>query len=153
MPVTKMTLDELNERLEALSQLAPREICIGVGDHESARYARVLEFGSIAGQAPWPRPGARTTLAVDPQTGAQVVVSAQAPQGFIRVQAPAMRDALVAELAHPANWLEAVAVDTLLSDALRAAAVHALERLRGSVPRDSGRLAASLTIVEDTSHH
>lgn len=151
MPAMRITFDELNQRLDALAQLAPREIRIGAADPESARYARVLEFGSIAGQAPWPRPGARTTLAVDLQTGAQVVVSAQAPQGFIRVQAPVMRDALVAELARPADWLDAANVDTLLGDALRAAASHALERMRSSVPRDSGRLAASLAILEDAA--
>lgn len=144
-----MTFDELADRFAALAEIASRSAGIGVADPNVARYARVLEFGSIAGQPPWPAPGARTVLAIDPGTGAQVVVSAQAPQGFIRVRVPEFVEALRTRLAAPADWLDAVAAEDHLTRSLQDAAAQALESLRASVPRDSGRLAESLTLVTE----
>lgn len=149
MAAQRLTLDELAERLDALAQLAPKRAGIGVSDPEAARYARVLEFGSIAGQPPWPAPGPRTVRAIDPETGAQVVVSAQAPQGFIRVRVPEFLEALRARLAAPADWLDAAAAEDHLTRCVQDAAVETLETLRASVPRDSGQLAESLTLVTE----
>lgn len=146
---TPLSLEELLDRLEAVAVVNPASAAIGVRDPEVARYARALEYGSIAGQPPWPRPGARTTVGVDPETGVQVVVSAQAPQGFIRVQAPQF-PALVAEaLAAPADWLDGTKVQLHLQRAVKQASEVALERLRAVVPRDSGRLAQSLEALTE----
>ena len=76
-----LTLNELPALLSAMGQVTGRKASIGVTDPAVARYARVLEYGSIAGQKPWPHPGAKTVLAQDQDTGAAVVVTAQAPQG------------------------------------------------------------------------
>jgi hypothetical protein len=86
---------------------------------------------------------------VDPQTGAQVVVSTQAPQGFIRLQAPQFPALLAEELAAPTNWLDGDAVRAHIVKAVRRTAREALERVRAAVPRDSGRLAESLEILSD----
>lgn len=147
MPAHLLTLDELGGRLEDLAALAAKSAAVGVTDPEAALYARILEYGSIAGQPPWPHPGPRTVLAVDPETGAQVVVSAQAPQGFIRVRATQFADALRRELAQPADWLDAGAVESHLDQAVRLAAQAVLEELRSAAPRDSGQLAQSLGII------
>ena len=149
MPARELTLEELGQQLEALAQLAPKRAGVGVADPEAARYVRVLEYGSIAGQPPWPKPGPRTVLAIDPETGAQVVVSAQAPQGFIRVRMPEFLEALRSRLAAPVDWLDIAAVDDYLTTGVRDAAADALELLRAAVPRDSGRTAESLTLVTD----
>jgi hypothetical protein len=144
-----MTLDELTDRFANLAETAAKSTAIGIADPEAARYARVLEYGSIAGQPPWPRPGARTVLAVDPETGAQVVVSAQAPQGFVRVRAPEFLAVLRDALAEPADWLDTAAIDQHLTRSVSEAANEALDILRRDAPRDSGRLADSLALVTE----
>jgi hypothetical protein len=144
-----MTFDELMSRFAALAETAAESAAIRVAGPEAAAYARVLEYGSIAEQPPWPRPGARTVLAVDPETGAQVVVSAQAPQGYIRVRAPEFLAALRDALAQPADWLNTSAIDEHLARSVNDAAAVALELLRRDAPRDSGRLAEALTIVSE----
>jgi hypothetical protein len=149
MATRELTFEELQGQFEALSQIPSKHSGIGVADPAAARYSRVLEYGSIAGQPPWPTPGRRTALAIDPETGAQVVVSAQAPQGFIRVRVPEFLEALRARLAAPADWLDAATAEDHLVRSVQDAAAVALESLRGSVPRDSGRLAESLTLVTD----
>lgn len=147
MPAEQMTLEEFFERLEVLQGVGSSSAAIGVTDAEVARYARVLEFGSIAGQRPWPRPGARTVLAVDPETGAQVVVSASAPNGFIRVRAAEFLNRLRDELDQPKNWLDAAEVATHLASAVERTTEVVLEELRRAAPRDSRRLAKSLAVV------
>ena len=149
MPARGLTLEELGQRLESLAQLAPKRAGVGVADPEAARYVRVLEFGSIAGQPPWPKPGPRTGMAIDPETGAQMVVSAQAPQGFIRVRIPEFLEALRSQLAAPVDWFDVAPVEDHLARSVRDAATDALESLRAAVPRDSARLAESLTLVTD----
>jgi hypothetical protein len=149
MPARKLTLKEFDQALEALAQLAPKRAAVGVADSEAARYARVLEYGSIVGQPPWPKPGPRTVLAIDPETGAQVVVSAQAPQGFIRVRVPEFLEALQSRLATPVDWLNSAAVENHLAATVGDAAADALEALRAAVPRDSGKLAESLAMTTE----
>jgi hypothetical protein len=149
MPTRAFTFEDLQQRFEELSGVPPRSIRIGVTDPEVARYARVLEYGSVVGQRPWPHPGARTVLAIDPETGAQVVVSAQAPQGFIRVQARAFADLLRQHLARSTDWLEAAQVSSLARDAVRDAGAAALERLRAAAPERSGRLRENLEILAE----
>lgn len=149
MPARELTLEELGQQLKALAQLASKRAGVGVADPQAARYVRVLEYGSIAGQPPWPKPGPRTVLAIDPETGAQVVVSAQAPQGFIRVRAPEFLEAIRSQLAAPTDWLDTAAVEDYLATSVQDAAADALEALRAAVPRDSGQLAESLTLVTD----
>ncbi len=144
MPTRQITFDELAARFEKVATVPGAQSAIGITDPELAAYARVLEYGSVAGQPPWPRPGARTTLAVDPESGARVVVSLQAPQGFIRAQAPQFPAAVANALAAPADWLDADAVRSHIERALRDATQAALERIRSAAPRDSGRLAESL---------
>ncbi|MGH9817984.1 MAG: hypothetical protein ACRD6I_18110 [Candidatus Acidiferrales bacterium] len=147
MPKRAITFDELAARFAALASVPGAKAALGVEDQEVAAYARVLEYGSVAGQPPWPRPGTRTTLAVDPESGARVVVSLQAPQGFIRAQAPAFPAVIASALAAPADWLDADAVQSHLERALRDATQAALERIRAAAPRDSGRLAESLQVL------
>ena len=147
MPARKLSLDELGARFEQIASVAGRSAGIGVTDAQAASYARVLEYGSIAGQRPWPHPGERTVAAVNPETGAQVVVSAQAPNGFIRVQAPEFLNQLRDAIAGRTDWLNAGELDRNFGMAVQSAAAHALEVMRGAVPRESGRLAQSLTIV------
>ena len=147
MPTPRLSLDELGARFEKIASVAGRSAGIGVADSQAAAYARVLEYGSIAGQRPWPHPGERTVAAVDPETGAQVVVSAQAPQGFIRVRAPEFLNQLREAIAGPADWLDAKKLEQHFASSLQSATAHALEEMRTAVPRESGKLAQSLTIV------
>lgn len=147
MPARTISLEKLGDRFDQLSSVGDRSAGIGVADAQAAVYARVLEYGSITGQRPWPRPSEHTVAAVNPETGAQVVVSAQAPQGFIRVRAPEFLNQLREAIAGPADWLDAQKLNQHFATALQAAAAQALEQMRAAVPRDSGRLAQSLTIV------
>jgi hypothetical protein len=149
MPARTMTFDELGERFDALASLANRSAGIGVADAQAAAYARVLEYGSVAGQRPWPHPGERTVAAVDPETGAQVVVSARAPQGFIRVHAPEFMNQLRNAIAAPTDWLDAQSLSGHFAAAVQSITARALEEMRAGVPRDSGRLAQSLTLVNE----
>lgn len=149
MPKRAMTFDELAARFEALASVPSATAALGIADQEVAAYARVLEYGSIVEQPPWPTPGARTTLAVDPESGARVVVSLQAPHGFIRAQAPQFPALIARALAAPADWLDADAVQSHIARALRDASQAALERIRSAAPRDSGRLAQSLQALTD----
>ncbi len=149
MPVPTLSLDELGARFDEIASLVNRTAAIGVTDTRAAAYARVLEYGSITGQRPWPHTGERTVAAVDPDTGAQVVVSAQAPQGFIRVRAPEFLNRLREMVGGPANWLDAQKLDQHFATALHSASKQALEEMRSTVPRESGQLARSLTIVNE----
>ncbi len=149
MPAKTLTLEELQQRLASLADVAGAQTAIGVRDSEVAAYARVLEFGSIAGQPPWPAPGPRATLAVDPETGAQVVVSTQAPQGFIRVQAPQFAVVIANELGVGVNWLDSAAVQSHIAEAAKRSAQDVLQRLRTAAPRASGRLAESLDVLSE----
>jgi len=149
MPQRTFSFEEFGEVLERLGAVAGSSSAIGVTDAETSQLARLLEYGSIAGQRPWPRPGPRTVFAVDPETGAQVVVSAQAPQGFIRVHAARLRDRLREELAQPADWLDAESLDTHLARSVSEAARAALEVLRAAAPQHSGRLPESLTVLNE----
>jgi hypothetical protein len=149
MPARPLTFDDLQQRFAQMAGVPPQSLAIGVTDSEVARYARVLEYGSVVGRRPWPSPGERTVLAVDPESGAQVVVTARAPQGFIRVQAAAFAERLRGGLTAPADWLDSQQVDALVAQAVRQASQAALERLRAAAPETSGRLAQSLEILGD----
>jgi hypothetical protein len=149
MPEKSLTLAELQQRFESLANVSGAHAAIGVHDAEVATYARVLEFGSIAGQPPWPAPGPRTTLAVDPETGAGVVVSTQAPQGFIRVHAPQFWSVIADDLKASLDWFDSAVVQSHIAEAVRQSAQEALQRLRAAAPRDSGRLAESLDVLSE----
>jgi hypothetical protein len=149
MPVPALSLDELAVRFDKIASLVDRTAAIGVEDAQAAAYARVLEYGSVAGQRPWPHPGEHTVAAVNPETGAQVIVSAMAPQGFIRVRAPEFLNQLREIIAGPTNWLDAQKLAQHFDAALQTASGQALEEMRSAVPRESGRLAQSLTIVNE----
>lgn len=148
MPSRTLTLNELPALLDAMGQVSGREVRIGVADPAVARYARVLEYGSIAGQKPWPHPGARTVLAQDPETGATVVVSAQAPQGFIRVNVPAFLRELSSQIEGPMDWLDPEETTKHIAGASMAAAKAAVDRLRQVIPQKYGRLKESLRVVD-----
>jgi hypothetical protein len=147
MTARTISLNELSDRFERLSSVGDRSAGIGVVDASVAAYARALEYGSITGQRPWPHTGERTVTAVDPDTGAQVVVSAQAPQGFIRVRAPEFLNQLREQISGQADWLDAKKLDQNFGSAVQSTAARALEEMRAAVPRDSGQLARNLTIV------
>ncbi len=149
MPQEKLSLVQFERRLSRLAILPGQSAMIGTRDPEAGVILRVLEFGSITGQAPWPHPGPHTILALDPDTGAQVVVSARAPQGFIRIQAHEFAELLRRGLRGSANWLRAEEVDELLQTTVKRAADAALERLKSSLPSGSNRLPASLTVLDD----
>jgi hypothetical protein len=148
MAAHKFTLGELHQRFESMASVAGARAAIGIRDPEVAAYGRALEYGSLAGQRPWPAPGPRTTLAVDPETGARVVLSAQAPQGFVRVQAAAFADAVSHGLKVPKDWLNAGAAQSCIADAIQRAAQDVLQRLQEVVPKDSGRLAENLQVLD-----
>ena len=147
MPSRTISLNELSDRFEQLSSVGDHSAGIGVADASVAAYARVLEYGSIAGQRPWPHPGEGTVAAIDPDTGAQVVVSAKAPNGFIRVQAPEFLNQLRETVAGRADWLNPRELDRNFGLSVQSVAELALEKMRAALPRDSGRLAQGLTIV------
>jgi hypothetical protein len=149
MAETTFILEDLLDRLEEIAMAASQSRAIGVRDPEVARYARALEYGSVAGQRPWPAPGSRTTLAVDPETGAQIVVSVQAPRGFIRIQAPAFSADLIEKMRRSADWLDAAGIEAHLQAAIREAATAALARIRAAAPRDSGQLADALEVLPE----
>lgn len=149
MRAATISLDELGDRFEAIASVTNRTASIGVTNAKAAAYARVLEYGSIAGQRPWPNPGERTVAVVNPETGARVVVSARAPQGFIRVRAPEFLNQLREAIAGPANWMDAQELDQHFATALQSASAHTLEKMRAAVPRESGQFAQSLIIVSE----
>lgn len=145
----KLTLEELLARFDGAASVEGASAALGTNDAHAGANARVLEYGSVAGQPPWPSPGPRTVLAVDPETGLQVVVSAQAPQGYIRVRVPQFIALLRAHLPGPIDWLDTAAIEAHVREAVRAAAADALEALRSGVPADSGRLRESLMMATD----
>jgi hypothetical protein len=145
----KLTIEELLARFDGAASVEGAGAAIGTNDREAGVYARVLEYGSIAGQPPWPGPGARTALAVAPESGVQVVVSAQAPQGYIRMRVPHFVALLRAHLPGPIDWLDGSAIEEQVREAVRAAAADALEALRSGAPADSGRLRESLAMAAD----
>lgn len=149
MAFETLTLAELEQRLAALESIPSRSAAIGVNEPAVAAYVRVVEFGSLAGQRPWPSPGPRTTLAFDPKTGQRVVVTLQAPQGFIRVRAAGFLNQLRAALRAPANWLNGGEVTSLLEEAVQSAARTALDEVRSAAPQDSSRLRGSLVLVDE----
>ena len=149
MRTVTISLDELGDRFERIASVANRTASIGVTNAKAAAYARVLEYGSIAGQRPWPNPGERTVAAVNPETGARVVVSAQAPQGYIRVRAPEFLNQLREAIAGPANWMDAQELNQHFAAALQSASAQTLETMRAAAPRDSGQLAQSLILVSE----
>jgi hypothetical protein len=149
MRTVTISLDELGDRFDEIASVANRTASIGVTNAKAAAYARVLEYGSIAGQRPWPNPGEGTVAAVNPETGTRMVVSAQAPQGFIRVRAPEFLHQLCEAIAGPANWMDAQELDQHFATALQSAAAQTLEKMRAAVPRESGQLAQSLIIVSE----
>lgn len=143
----KLTLAELLARFQSAAAVAGASAALGTDDVETGAYARVLEYGSITGKQPWPRPGARTVLAVDPETGAQVVVSAQAPAGYIRVRAPHFAALLGERLPGAVDWLDGAAIEQQIRAAVRTAAAEALQQLRAAAPVASGRLRESLVMT------
>lgn len=147
MPDEIFSLDELSAAFEMLAHVASTAAAIGVADAEVGRYARAVEYGSMAGAKPWPNPGPQTALAVNPDTGEPVVVTVQAPQGFIRTNAAAMSRAMVEQLREPADWLGAESLTQRLAEAAQEAAEQAVAVLRSAAPRDSGRLAESVQII------
>lgn len=148
MPNRTINLVDLADAFAAIEDVAPATAGIGVADPQVARYARALEYGSVAGEQPWPHPGPGTTRAVNPETGEEVVVSLQAPNGFVRTQAAAIAAALVAHLAETANWLEPRAAQQHIEESVNEAARRGLELVRTSAPRDSGKLIESLQITD-----
>lgn len=144
-----LSLEQLQDRFGSLAELLGQSASIGTRDAQASVILRVLEFGSIAGQRPWPSPGRRTVLAVDPDTGAEVVVTAQAPQGFIRVQAHTFAELLQKELRRLADWLDPGEVRALLQSAVKTAATVALEQIKSSVPEASGKLRESLFVLDN----
>lgn len=149
MPAQALTLSDLGKRFEELAGAVPSAVSIGVTDPEVSRYARAIEFGSLLGERPWPHPGPRTTLAVDSESGAQVVVSAEVPHGFIRVQAPSFVEALRYGMSGPANWFSVSEVNARISASVRQAGELALERLRAALPDRFTRLKQSLAVLPE----
>lgn len=149
MADTRLTLAEFFEQLGRLADVAAKHVAIGTRDSEAAIILRVLEFGSVAGQRPWPRPGPRTVRAIDPETGAAVVASAQAPQGFIRVRAAQFLDTLRGELTLPIDWLSAEDVQRNVERAGTIAAQKALVELHGAVPKAWAKFAQSLSLLSE----
>lgn len=142
-------LTDLAEIFARLAELGGRSAAIGTRDPVAGIILRVLEYGSLIGHRPWPQPGPRTTRAIDPETGNEVIVSVQAPQGFVRVQAADFARLLSEQLASPTNWLRPEDVQARLDEAVSTAAEQALERLATRLPDATGRLKNSLAILEE----
>jgi hypothetical protein len=149
MPADTLSLEELAERFSQLAGAAGAAAEIGTTDPRAAMVLRLLEYGSVAGQRPWPGPGPRTTLAVDPESGRAVVISVQAPQGLFRIRAPQVLGRLRSELGRAASWLERDALGAELEAAARRAAEAALEDFRSDIAGVSGRLAESLAVLTE----
>jgi len=143
-----LTLGELPELLGAMENVIGKTASIGIADPELARIARVLEYGSIAGQKPWLRPGEKTVLAQDPITGTTVVVSAQAPRGFIRVTAPAILRDLKNRIAGIGNWLDPEGTNQRSEATVAEAAKIGLDHIRQLIPQESGQLRDSLQVLD-----
>lgn len=146
MADVKLDLESLADALDALATVSSVEAAVGVGDPDAARYVRILEYGSISGRQPWPHPGARTVLAVNPETGQTIVASAQAPQGFIRTNLPAMARALLTEMEDLVFDFRAESLQQSLEASVRNAASDAAELLRAAVPKDTGAVAQHLQV-------
>ncbi|MCL6566111.1 MAG: hypothetical protein K6U09_06780 [Acidobacteriia bacterium] len=144
-----VALAGLAELFARLAELNGSSAALGTRDPEAGVILRVLEYGSPAGLRPWPQPGPRTTRAIDPETGQEVVVSAQAPQGFVRVQAADFARLLIEQLGRPTDWLRPEAVQAHLDQAISTAAGQALERLAAHLPDATGRLQGSLAVLDE----
>jgi hypothetical protein len=136
-----LSIEELNKTFERIEAVESARVSIVASDAKAGQIIRALEYGSIAGHPPWPSPGPKTTLAVDPESGLRVVVSLQAPQGLIRIRAQRLLEFLRDSLPRSVNWLDAEAVATHLQRKLRNSASKAVEELRAALPT---RLAQSL---------
>ncbi len=145
-----LSIEDLARQLRDAATVQSRSAVIGAADAESGIIARVLEFGSIAGEPPWPRPGPRTTLALDPDTGAQVVVSLRLPHGVIRLQRPQMLQVLLDSLRGSAGWLDAQRIEPDLDRNLGRAGEEIAAQLRGALAGISGRVAGSIVSQLDS---
>ena len=146
-----MTLDEFQARLERLSELKASQITIGTTDSEAGKIIRALEFGSVAGQKPWPHPGPRTSLAVNPETGAQIVVSQQMPRGLIRVRKDNFLAQLMKFLTAGDSWLDGAETQTLLEQSVRDTGGIALAEVRNALSRTSPKVRDALALSNGSS--
>lgn len=145
----KLTLDQLAQRLEQMASVQGVRAGIGTEDAESAAILRALEFGSISGEKPWPHAGPQTVLAVDQETGAQVVVSAKSPHGFLRSLAPEIMDRLRGAVVQPANWFEPEEAQGHLRESLRTVAAEALAQARAAIPSSSQKIRNNLVLIHE----
>ncbi len=148
MAARTLSLGELPGLLGNMEKVARKTVSIGIANPEMAAVARLLEYGSIAGQKPWPRSGEKTVLVQGPTTGAAVVVSAQAPRGFIRITAPEILRELATGIGHVSDWLDPEEINRRSQAAVAEAAKSGLDRLRQLVPHDSGQLRNSLEVLD-----
>ena len=147
MAVRQLSLTELPRLLGNMERVTEKTVYIGTPNPELARVSRLLEYGSIVGQKPWPRPGQKTVLAQDPTTGATVVVSAQAPRGFIRVTAPGILRELSGRIGGVSDWLDPAKINRHAEATVTEAAKSGLDRVRQLIPQESGQLRDSLQVL------
>ncbi len=144
-----MDLTELHARLSAVAEAGSRSAGLVMKDAEAAKILRVLEYGSVAGQRPWPHPGEKTTLATDPETGAQVVVSAAAPQGFIRVRVGQIAQEMREAVARQSGWLDAAQTEAHLARAVALSARGARTLICEGVATLSPELAEKIEVAAE----
>ncbi len=141
-----MTLEELQGRFDRMANLKRAAVSIEATNADTGKVIRVLEFGSVSGQSPWPHPGPKTVLAVNPDTGAQIVVSAKMPTGFVRMQAKSFVSQLKNTLAGGNDWLDATTTNEHLDRALEAAGNSTLAALRHLLSQTSSRIRDALRV-------
>ena len=142
-----LSIEELTKTFERMEAVGSGSVSIVTTDAKAGQIIRALEYGSVAGRPPWPSPGPKTTLAVDPETGQRVVVSVQAPQGLIRIGAQRFLEGLRDSLAASVDWLNAESIGVHLEEKLRNTADEAIEQLHAAMPV---RLAQSLKVTLDS---
>lgn len=140
----QVVLENLDEVLVELNQ-KDQVISSGVASiGEAAAYALVWEWGS----ARISEPGPNTCIGVNPD-GSSVILSVQAPFGYISINEPlywAILEAELKKIKFGNSSIEGL-LDELQQAALRAAEEF-VPILRSAAPKDSGALRDSIQVVD-----
>jgi hypothetical protein len=138
----KTTLSALNMHEAAISTMI-------VSRGPASAYALVWEYGNIRQT----KKGPKTTLGVDPETGARIWHTIQAPSGYVRIWKPTFRRIILEEinkvrfLRHGASGASGRELYQQLTEAWSRIGERMTERIKSTVPVDSGDLKGSITFI------
>jgi len=105
----------------------------------ASAYALVWEYGNLRQT----KKGPKTTLGIDPETGARVWLTIQAPSGYVRIWKPRFKTIIASSL-HGIKWGERDAKHQL-TDAVERMGERMANLVETTAPVDKGDLKASIT--------